>query len=131
KDRQAAILRSLHTSPAARIGRMVQFSEQLQELNRTLFAQAPVAGSKPQLVLNPEHYLVKHSLTLKFKELALSTSDLSSIYGAYSKISGLNQIPDCPGPEDDKLLKCFARTRNKDYFAKLASALTLNVSLSE
>jgi hypothetical protein len=110
----------------ARFARAFQYQLGLQEQPGTATIQN---GSSVQFIPNPEHYLVKHSLTFQFSELFLTPSDFASALKAVSytdPAKGLDLHNLCRA---DRALKCVASSGPS--WKRAISGVTIAFSLSE
>ena len=110
----------------ARFARAFQYQLGLQEQPGTATIQN---GSSVQFIPNPEHYLVKHSLTFQFSELFLTPSDFASALKAVSYVNsgkGLNLRNLCGV---NTALACVASSG--PWWQRAISGVTIVFSLSE
>lgn len=125
----------LHPRTGARAARSLQFVEQQQELPSTIFAQVAGSSTGPTTLLNPQHYLASHALTVKFGDLFFSSSDLAAIYKSVGVLlpddAPALSIKDCDIAKEKSMVKCLARARLKDKVSRALTGLTLNAGASQ
>jgi hypothetical protein len=110
----------------ARFARAFQYQLGLQEQPGTATIQN---GSAVQFIPNPEHYLVKHSLTFQFSELFLTSSDFASALKTFSDThsgKGLDLEYLCG---DKSALDCVASSGS--WWRRSISGVKVAFSLSE
>ena len=113
----------------ARVARAFQYQFGLQEQPGTATTQT---GGAVQFIPNPEHYLIKHSLTFQFSELFLTPSDfasaLKSFYVHDSSVAdkGLDLSKLCGKKQ---ALRCVATSGA--WWQRALSGVTTTISLSE
>jgi hypothetical protein len=110
----------------ARFARAFQYQLGLQEQPGTATIQN---GSAVQFIPNPEHYLVKHSLTFQFSELFLTSSDFASALKTFSDThsgKGLDLRYLCG---DKSALNCVASSGS--WWRRSISGVKVVFSLSE
>jgi hypothetical protein len=115
----------------ARFARAFQYQLGLQEQPGTATIQN---GSTVQFIPNPEHYLVKHSLTFQFSELFLTSSDFGNALKTFSDLNPgkrLNLAELCGGKKSalKPALNCVASPG--PWWQRAISGVTMQFSLSE
>jgi hypothetical protein len=112
----------------ARFARAFQYQLGLQEQPGTATIQN---GSTVQFIPNPEHYLVKHSLTFQFSELFLTSSDFASalkeFFDSLPKNTSLSLANLCKGKKS--ALNCVASSG--PWWQRAISGVKVQFSLSE